>query len=97
MIREILNIDKKYLDLLEDYQDYNSRVKLCLETRLFFTLNLKKGKNFKKNVEDNISRFIRCEDCNSILSQDFNLLKPNRGLAKNNYLPQEKVSIIYFF
>lgn len=81
---------KNALDSLRNDAVQNSpddRIELKLKTRLFVNYDLKEGKNFHKQIDENLAKYCRCVTCNAILTVPIAVQNYDEHLVLPQYQP----------
>lgn len=87
-------IDKGALDVLRDLDSYSDKIDLKLKTRLFISMDFKDGPKYKKQIEERLQQFVRCNQCQATLDQEIAMQNFDLSIVQDQYEPQDKESVM---
>lgn len=70
LIQITKDMDQPALDVLSRLSSYSDKIDLKLKTRLFTSMDFKDGPKYKRQIEERLQQFVRCNKCQATLDQD---------------------------
>jgi len=73
---------------------YRDKIDLKLKTRLFVNMEFKDGPKYKKQIDEKLQQYVRCNRCQATLDQEIAMQNFDLSIVQPQYEPQDKESVM---
>jgi len=87
-------INKDALKVLAALPSYRDKIDLKLKTRLFVNMEFKDGPKYKKQIDEKLQQYVRCNRCQATLDQEIAMQNFDLSIVQPQYEPQDKESVM---